>query len=127
MREGFGMRVGWRTSLLLAALVLAGPAIAATRHPARSPNPANAKLMQMTPPARAAELARAVGHWCIGTEAFPMGEVASGPGAGNAYWSLRCADGSAWAIQIGPLGEYTAIDCAAFNDNAAGKECFKHI
>ena len=29
---------------------------------------------------------------------------------GNAYWSLRCADGSAWAIQIDSLGEATAIE-----------------
>lgn len=123
------MRSGRRISLVLAALLLGSPAIAAARHPARSQNPANAKLMQMKPSERAAELARAVGHWCIGTEAFPMGEVGSGPGAGNAYWSLRCADGSAWAIQIDPLGEYTAIDCADFNANAAvaGKQCFKHI
>jgi hypothetical protein len=111
---------------LLAALFAAGPAVAASP-PAPAANPANAKLMHLSPAGRAAELARAVGHWCIGTEAFPMGEVAEGPSVGYAYWSLRCADGTAWAIQIDPEGEYTAIDCAEFKADALGKECFKHI
>ena len=48
-----------------------------------------------------------------------------GPGKGNAYWSLRCADGTAWAVQIDPLAAVTAIDCDTFNANGAGKECFK--
>jgi len=62
-----------------------------------------------TPAARAAKLAGVVGHWCIGTETFLMGVVAEGPGEGNAYWSLRCADGSEWAVQVDPLAEVTAI------------------
>ena len=70
-------------------------------------------------------LARAVGHWCIGTEAFLMGVLSAGRGQGNAYWSLRCADGTAWAIQIDPLAQLTAIDCGTFKETGAGKECFK--
>jgi len=54
-----------------------------------------------------------------------MGLVTAGTGKGNAYWSLRCADGSAWAIQIDPLAEITAIDCDTYKANGAGKECFK--
>jgi hypothetical protein len=114
-------RVGRRAALALAAILAAGPAAGS----AAPVNRVNAKLLHMTPPARAAELALAVGHWCIGTEAFPMGVIAKGRGAGNAYWSLRCADGSAWAVQIDPLGEYTAIDCATFKAAGSGKECFK--
>ena len=63
----------------------------------------------------------------MGTEAFPMGVSASGRGAGDAYWSLRCSDGSAWAVQIDPLGEFSAMDCAAFNAGAAGNKCFEKI
>ena len=121
------MRSGRCAAWLLSALLAAAPAGAASRHAAPSPNPANDKLMQLKPAGRAAELARAVGHWCIGTEAFPMGMVASGPSVGYAYWSLRCADGTAWAVQIDPTGEYVAIDCAEFDARAAGKRCFKHI
>ena len=69
-------------------------------------------------------LARTIGHWCIGTETFLMGIETSGAAAGNAYWSLRCADGATWAVQIDPLAEVTAIDCDSFKENAAGKECF---
>ncbi len=120
------MRFGWRAALAISATLLAGNAAGAARQPAKPINPANAKLLKLAPAERAATLARAVGHWCIGTEAFPMGVVtAAGPGEGNAYWSLRCADGSAWAIQIDPLAEITAIDCDSFKENGAGKECFK--
>lgn len=120
------VRVGCGLAIAALALVLAGPAEAAARHHRAEPsNPANAKLLKASPAERAAELAKAVGHWCIGTEAFLMGVATAGPGEGNAYWSLRCADGSAWAVQIDPLAELTAIDCDTFKANGAGKECFK--
>ena len=114
-------------ALALAAAMMPAIAAGASRNAAKSFNPANDRLLRMPPAERAAALAQAVGHWCIGTEAFPMGVVAAGEGAGNAYWSLRCADGSAWAVQIDPLGELTAIDCDTFNANGAGKECFKRF
>jgi hypothetical protein len=119
-------RSGWFA--LTIVLFAAGAAGAAGHHPARRPiNPANQKLLAMKPAARAALLAKMVGHWCIGTEAFPMGVTKTGRGTGNAYWSLRCADGSAWAVQIDPLAEVTAIDCATFDAMAAGKKCFKRF
>ena len=97
-------RLRWWPMLVgMAVIGLAGGAAGAARHPAEPTNPANAKLLTLAPAARAAELAKAVGHWCVGTEAFPMGVVAAGRAAGNAYWSLRCADGSAWAVRLIPL------------------------
>ncbi|HEX3864370.1 MAG TPA: hypothetical protein VHY35_22015 [Stellaceae bacterium] len=125
---------GWRGVTLLAlAMLLAGPAPAAERHAAErhaaephgEANPANERLMRETPPQRAAQLAHVVGHWCIGTETFPMGIAAAGPAKGNAYWSVRCADGTTWAVQIDPLAEVTAIDCDSFKARGGGKECFK--
>ncbi len=94
--------------------------------PGRGPlNPANDELLKLSPPERAAKLARSISRWCIGTEAFPMGVIGAGPGRGNAYWSLRCADGTEWAVQIDPQAETTAILCDAFKMAAPGKECFK--
>ncbi|MGE5270018.1 MAG: hypothetical protein ACM3JG_10155 [Thiohalocapsa sp.] len=121
---------------LAAALALAMPpnrVAAQQRHAAAAPaNPLNRvhdRLLKMPPSERAATLARAIGHWCIGTEAFPMGIVTKGTGEGNAYWSLRCADGTAWAVQIDPMAEVTAIHCDDFKEASkeagAARECFK--
>ena len=118
------MRFGWCAALAISTALVAGAAAGAARHPAGSPNPANDKLLRLSPPARAATLARVVGHWCIATETFLMGLVSTGQAKGNAYWSVRCADGSAWAVQIDPLAEVTAIDCDSFKAVGAGKECF---
>jgi len=93
----------------------------------RSLNPANDELLNLPPPERTEKLARSVSQWCIGTESFLMGVIGAGPGRGNAYWSLRCADGTEWAIQVNPQAEVTAIDCAAYKDAAPGKECFKQF
>jgi hypothetical protein len=90
-------------------------------------NPAHEELLKLPPPERAEKLARSISRWCIGTETFPMGVIGAGPGRGNAYWSLRCTDGTEWAIQVDPEAGVTAIDCAAFKEAAPGKECFKQF
>jgi hypothetical protein len=111
-----------------AMLVLLFTVSAGAAEPRAVPaNPINAKLLSLKPAERAAELAKAVGHWCIGTEAFEMGVARTGRGAGDAYWSLRCADASTWVVQIDPLGEFTAIDCAHYDAQAGSKQCFKHF
>ena len=111
-------------ALALWALV-ASPAGAELVTQGGSLNPANDELLRLPPPERAEKLARAISRWCIGTEAFQMGMVGAGPGRGNAYWSLRCADGTEWAIQVDPAGGATAIGCAEYKVAAPGKECFK--
>jgi hypothetical protein len=121
MAKGFG----FAAALAMAMVLLCGTVAAAARHAPDPINKAHERLLQMSPPDRAAMLARAVGHWCVGTETFPMGVVTRGPGEGNAYWSLRCTDGTAWAVQIDPFAEVTAIDCASFKEAGQGKECFK--
>jgi hypothetical protein len=119
------MRLHWGAALAVAAMLLTGPLDAAPKQESKSNNPAQDQLLKLSPAERAARLARAVGNWCIGTEAFLMGVVTSGSGEGNAYWSLRCADGATWAVQVDPLAEVTAIACDDFKEVAAGKECFK--
>jgi hypothetical protein len=110
-----------------AMLVTAGSAAAAQRtaRPATPANPANEKLEKLDPAERAAVLARAAPNWCIGTETFLMGLETAGAARGNAYWSLRCVDGSTWALQVDPLTGITVIDCDTFKAAGDGKECFK--
>ncbi len=118
----------WATlaiSASLAAGLCVGDGDAAPKQAIKSANPAHDKLMILAPAERAAVLARAIGQWCIGAETFAMGLVTAGQGVGNAYWSLRCADGTDWALQVDPTAAVTAIDCASFKESGAGKECFK--
>jgi hypothetical protein len=122
---GMRMRFDRLAMLAVAATLAAGNASAAPNHSGKSSNPADDALMKLPPPQQAARLARAISQWCIGTQAFQMGVISAGKGAGNAYWSLRCADGTTWAVQIDPLAVVTAIDCASFKEQGAGKECFK--
>jgi hypothetical protein len=115
-------------ALLGAVLLLAGGSVAAAQratNPANPVNPANDKLEKLAPAERNAVLARAAPNWCIGTETFLMGIDTAGAGKGNAYWSLRCVDGSTWAVQVDPLAGVTVIDCETFKTAGAGKECFK--
>lgn len=125
MRSGNWRRSAFPAVVAGALLLHVGPVPAASRSPAKSLNPVNDQLLKLPPSERAARLARAVGHWCIGTNAFLMGVVTAGRGQGNAYWALRCVDGTDWAVQVDPLGEVTAIDCDSFKEAGAGKECFK--
>src|SRR4051812_32274368 len=105
------MRIVLAAPVLAAALLLAIASGAEAQRAAKPLNPASDKLEKLPAPERAGVLARAVGHWCIGTETFLMGVVTQGQGAGNAYWSLRCADVSTWVMQIDRLAGITAIDC----------------
>ena len=123
MRSAFGACLS--AALLGALMLVPAGSCAAAQRAARPVNPASDKLEKLAAAERAGVLARAVGNWCIGTETFLMGVVSAGTGKGNAYWSLRCADGSTWAIQIDPLAEITAIDCNTYKEVGAGKECFK--
>ena len=119
------MRLIGLLALALAAVAV-NPAGAQLVSPGAGPlNPANAELLKLPAAERAAKLARSISRWCIGTEAFPMGVVGAGPGRGNAYWSLRCADGTEWAVQIDPQAQTTAILCDTFKFAAPGMECFK--
>ena len=111
--------------VLALCVLVANPAGAQLVSPSGSLNPSNEELLRLPPPERAEKLARAISRWCIGTETFLMGVIGAGRGRGNAYWSLRCADGTEWAIQVDPDGGATAIGCTEYKVAAPGKECFK--
>ena len=119
------VRSAWSAPLAVWAVLVVGSAAAASAQPSKLSNPASDALLKLKPAERAEKLARSISRWCIGTETFLMGIVSAGPGAGNAYWSLRCADGTAWAVQVDLQAGATAIDCESFKQAALGKECFK--
>ena len=123
MRSAFGASLS--AALLAAVLLVPDGSGAAAQRAAKPVNPANDKLEKLAPAERAGVLARAIPNWCIGTETFLMGIDTAGAGKGNAYWSLRCADGSTWALQVDPLAGITVIDCDTYKAAGAGKECFK--
>src|SRR5262245_29467148 len=108
----------WHLTLVFAALVVAGSAAAQALG---SENPINDRLLSRPPAEQAKTIAKHVGHACVGIAAFPMGVVNTDKWKGLAYWSVRCKDGSSFAIQIAPNGQSFAIDCRVLKAN--GKEC----
>jgi hypothetical protein len=92
---------------------------------APSDNPYNDQLVRLKPEQRAAKLAEFVGGSCIGTKPFLMGITKEGKAKGYAYWSLECAGGQSYMIQVAPDGEAAAMDCQTLKANGEGRECYK--
>src|SRR6266700_4014639 len=80
---------------------------------ARAENGANAYLLSLTPDARAAMLGKVVGGGCVGKTTFYMGVGTSGSAMDKAFWSIRCQDGRAYAVQANPDGTSSVLECAA--------------
>ena len=89
-------------------------------------NGANDYLQKLSPSARAAMLGRVVGESCSGRTAFYMGTIASGFGAGEAMWSVRCADDRAFAVQVMPDGSNQVLECNVLKALHAGS-CFQRF
>jgi hypothetical protein len=115
-----------RLSAVVAAAMfwLIGPSPSAAQV-ARVTNPYSEGLLRLSPDARASRLAERIGLGCIGSNAFLMGVTQTGPAAGYAYWSIECAGGNSYAIQIAPDGRAVVIDCRTLNAEGGGRECFR--
>jgi len=126
--RGMAFRFAKRSALGAAALALAclvrGVPVDAAP-PAAPDNQFNDALLKLSPDERAARLADYLGAFCIGTNPFPMGVTREGPARGYAYWSVQCAGGKAYAIQIAPDGKGAAIDCEVLKAQGEGRECYK--
>jgi hypothetical protein len=132
-----GRRDGTRWEFALAAALcgLLVPAIGAAQvipntatsdaKSAPSDNPYNDQLVRMKPEDRAAKLAEFIGGACIGTKPFLMGITQQGKAKGYAYWSIECAGGQSYMIQVAPNGEAAAMDCQTLKTNGEGRECYK--
>lgn len=107
-----------------ALLWLAG-ATAAPAQQAASDNTYNDQLRHLPLQQQAAKLADHLGVWCIGTRPFYMGSTKEGAAKGFAYWSVTCAGGQAYMVQIAPNGRGAAIDCKSLKEGGEGRECYK--
>ena len=92
---------------------------------ATSLNPYNDELLRMSPAAQAAKLASFLSFGCIGTRPFLMGITKEGAARGYAYWSIECAGGQSFMVQIAPDGQGAALDCREVKKNGQGRECYK--
>jgi len=92
---------------------------------APSENHFNDELLGLPPQQRAAKLADHLGVWCIGTKPFFMGMTKDGAAKGYAYWSVTCAGGASYLIQITPEGQGAATDCRTLKQGGQGRECYK--
>jgi hypothetical protein len=90
-------------------------------------NPANERLANLTSTEQAVVLGKKIGRGCAGVLAFPMGIGDHDADRGDAYWSVRCADGASYAVTIHPdaAGSISVLSCAAMRQ--AGRECFKPL
>jgi hypothetical protein len=93
--------------------------------PAAPENKYNEQMLHLPPEQQAAKLADHLGVWCIGTQPFFMGMTKEGAAKGYAYWSVTCAGGQSYMIQITPAGQGAAIDCKSLKENGEGRECYK--
>lgn len=92
-----------------------------------SGNPANDRLANLTSTEQAVVLGKKIGHGCTGIAAFPMGIGRHDADRGDAYWSVRCADGESYAVALHPDKEGTVnvLGCDAMH--SAGMDCFKRL
>lgn len=89
-------------------------------------NGANDYLLSVTPKIQAATLAKAGGAGCRGQKAFYMGIGKSGLSEDKGFWSVRCADGRSFSVQVNPDGTSLVLECVALRALNAGT-CFKKL
>jgi len=117
----------------LAALAPVSPVRNAVNEPLAHPdvpttgNLANDRLARLPSTEQAVVLGKDVGQGCAGVLAFAMGFGKHDADRGDAYWSVRCADGKSYAVALhpGPAGGASVLGCDAMR--SAGMECFKRL
>lgn len=117
------VRVGFAAATL--CCLAGGVAGYAQVAPKPSDNRYNAQMLQLKPEEQAAKLAEHLGLWCVGTRPFFMGETREGAAKGYAYWSVTCAGGDSYMVQITPDGVGAALDCRTLKAQGKGRECYK--
>jgi len=117
----------------LAALAPVSPVRNAVNEPTAHPdvpvtgNIANDRLANLPSTEQAVLLGRDIGQGCDGVFAFAMGFGRHDADKGDAYWSVKCADGKSYAVALHPdkAGGVSVLGCDAMQ--TAGMECFKRL
>lgn len=94
--------------------------------PSKTDNPGNNMLLALSSTDRAATLAGLVKEDnCSGTRAFYMGLWKK---TGSAFWSVKCADGSAYLIEIknDAAGSTNVLDCSIVEKDSSDR-CFRRL
>jgi hypothetical protein len=87
---------------------------------------ANDYLLSLSPARQAEMLGQQVGKTCVGKTAFYMGIGIPGYPKRQALWSVKCADGSAYAVKVNPNGATQTVECTVFV-SMDGFTCFKKV
>lgn len=132
----------WRKALLIAAGIVgiplicwmvfgAGPSVSVQTIPAfNTGNKANDMLLALPESAQISFLAVVANKTypengaCVGLRAFYMG---TSPKDRDAYWSIGCADGNSYQVEIAPnaTGTTSAADCRILH--AVNVNCFVRL
>jgi hypothetical protein len=77
-------------------------------------NPTNDRLLASSAGQQATALGQVVGHSCAGGRAFYMGIGKPGVAEDKAFWSVECASGASWSVEIAPdsKGTTTVLECS---------------
>ena len=90
-------------------------------------NAADDRIANLPTTEQALVLGKSVGPSCGGEFAFFMGTGRRDADRGDAYWSVRCADGQSYAVvlHVDKTRAASVLGCDVIK--AAGMECFKHL
>jgi hypothetical protein len=96
--------------------------------PTSTGNPSNDRLLTFSDSQQASALGDVVGDNCVGIRAFYMGMGKSGIADGKAFWSVQCASGASWAVEVDPdsKGTTTVLECSML-ELIAKVNCFEKM
>ena len=80
-------------------------------------NRANEYLQKQSPAGQASLLGKAVRLNCTGKTAFFMGMGTKAGDEALAFWSVKCANGNTYAVEVAPNGTSMSMQCSAFAAN----------
>jgi hypothetical protein len=110
----------------IVGLVLAAGLLSGETAYAAGKGAANDYLLSLPPAGQAALLGKAVGDVCTGKTAFYMGIGIAGFAKRQALWSVKCTNGTSYAVKVNPNGATLPVECSVFLA-MDGFPCFKKV